>query len=74
MQAKSGTHLEKGVLFFRLEFIRTKEVQTMRGFLRSKTLVGALQKLEDIFDDYSFEIDLFLIVKLFCLELNLVQE
>ena len=58
-------------MFLRFELVRTKDLETTSGFGLFKTLIGTLKKLEDIFDDDRLEVDLFLIIQIFRLQLDL---
>ena len=66
-----GTHLEEGVLLLALELVGTEELETACSLLVGKTVLVALEQLEDIVDDDSLEVDLLLVVKVFGLELDL---
>lgn len=54
-----------------LEPVGTKEFETTLGLSLGQTLLSALEKGEDIVDDYGFEVNLVLVVEILSLELDL---
>ena len=73
MGMDNSAYLQDGILFLRLEFVGTEEVEATSCLFRWKTLIGALQKFEDVFDDYRLKIDLFLVIEVLRLEFNLEE-
>jgi hypothetical protein len=71
MGAKKRTYLKERVLLLALELVGTKDTETTSGLVVSKTVLVALKQREDIIDDNGLEVDLLLVVKVLCLELNL---
>ena len=65
------THLKERVLLLRFELVRTENVVTALRLFSVETLIVALEELEDIVDDDGLKIDLFLVIKVLGLELNL---
>lgn len=65
------TNLKEGILFLLLKFVRTENVETTLGLLIGETVVGALEKLENIIDDDGFEVNFLLIIQVLSLELDL---
>jgi len=64
-------HLEKGVLFLDLELIGAEKLETALGLLYGETVLVALEELEDVVDDDGLKVNLFLIIQVLRLELNL---
>jgi hypothetical protein len=71
MGAKKSTYLKERVLLLALELVGTKDTETTSGLIVSKTVLVALKQREDIIDDNGLEVDLLLVIKVLCLELNL---
>jgi len=73
-QRTGQTNLEERVLLLMLELVGTEELETTDGLGLGKPLFGALEELEDVLEDDSLEVDLFLIVQVFGLQLDLKRE
>lgn len=67
-------YLKERVLLLGLELVGTEKTETAGGLLISKTVLRALEELEDVLDDDSLEVDLLLVVKILRLELNLSEK
>ena len=70
MGAKN-TYLEEGVLLLVLELVGTENLEAAGSLLAGKTLVVALEELEDVLDGNGLDVDLLLVVQVLSLELNL---
>lgn len=64
-------YLQESILLFGLKLVGTKEFQTTEGLFLSKTVVVALEQLEDIVDDDCLKINFFLVVQILSFQLNL---
>lgn len=64
-------YLEEGVLLLTLEFVGTEDLETAVSLLGSKTVLLALEELEDIFDNDGLEVNLFLVVEVLSLQFDL---
>lgn len=67
------SYLEERVLLLRLELVGPEEFDTAGGLFLGEALVGTLQQLEDVVEDDSLQIDLLLIVKVLCFQLDLTR-
>lgn len=68
---ESGAYLKEGVLVLGFKLVRAKKFETTCGLLSGKTVVVALKQLEDVVDYDGLQVDLFLVIQIFRLELNL---
>lgn len=64
-------YLQNGVLLLNLELVGAKKLETAVGLFCGETILVALEELEDVVDDDGLEVDLFLIVQVLRLELDL---
>jgi hypothetical protein len=69
-----NSHLKESVLLLRLELVGTKEFQTTLGLFRRKTVIVTLKQFEDIVDNDGLQINLFLVVEVLCLQLDLHRD
>lgn len=69
--SKFKTNLKEWILLFLLEFVGTKNLETTLGLLSSETLTVALEKGKDILDNDCLEVDLFFVIEVIGLELDL---
>lgn len=65
--------LKNWVLLLLFEFVGTKNLQTTLGLFRSETLIVTLEKCEDVFDNDRLEVDLFLVIEVIGLKLDLCR-
>ena len=68
------TNLEKSILFLLLKLVRAEYVVTTLGLVSRETSIVALQELEDVLDNDSLEVDLLLIIQVFCLQFDLNEK
>lgn len=64
-------YLEECVLLLDLELVGAEQLETALSLLYGETVLVALEQLEDVVDDDGLEVDLFLIVQVLRLELDL---
>ena len=70
MDAKN-TYLEEGVLLLVLELVGTENLEAAGSLLAGKTLVVALEGLEDFLGSDGLDVNLPLVVQVLSLELDL---
>ena len=66
-----NTYLEEGVLLLVLELVGTENLEAAGSLLAGKTLVVALEELEDVLDGDGLDVDLLLVVQVLGFELDL---
>lgn len=64
-------HLKERVLVLLLELVGAEELNTTVGLLKSETLIGTLQELEHVVEDDGLQVNLFLVVEILGLQLDL---
>ena len=65
------TNLEKSILLLLLKLVRAENVVTTLGLISRETSIVALQELEDVLDNDCLEVDLLLIIQVFCFQFDL---
>ena len=68
------TNLEKSILLLLLKLVRAENVVTTLGLVSRETSIVALQELEDVLDNDCLEVDLLLIIQVFCLQFDLNEK
>jgi hypothetical protein len=58
-------------LLLLFKFVGTENLQTTLSFRSSETLIVTLEECEDILDNISLQVDLFLVIEVVCLKLDL---
>ena len=61
-------------MLLRFKSVGAKKLETTGGLCRVETSIRALQELEDVVDDDSFQIDLVLVVQVLRAQLDLVKK
>ena len=65
------TYLQERVLLLILELVRAEKLKTTLGLVALETFGVALKELEDVVDNDGLQIDLFLVIQVLGLQLNL---
>ena len=65
------TNLQEGILFLMLELVVTENFNTTCSFLVRETLLRAVEEFKHVVDHNGFQVNLFLVVKVLGLELDL---
>ena len=68
------TNLEESILLLLLKLVRAENVVTTLGLVSRQTSIVTLQELEDVLDNDSLEVDLLLIIQVFCLQFDLNEK
>ena len=68
-----STYLQECILLLIFELVGTEKFEAAFSLFTLETFGVALEELEDVLDDDRLQIDLFLVIQIFGLELDLKQ-